>query len=130
MTVIVGGGHGSGLYIADGLLLTNHHVADRGATVKVRFSSGQEIYGTTIAANARRDVALIKTEPVGVAGIPIRTEDPAVGEDIFVLGSPLDIKLENTLSRGIISGFREEDGKRFVQSDVNTQHGNSGGPDA
>jgi S1-C subfamily serine protease len=40
----------------------------------------------------------------------------------------LDEKFNSTVSRGIVSGVREEQQKRFIQSDVNVRPGNSGGP--
>jgi S1-C subfamily serine protease len=130
VTVRVGGGHGSGFYIADGLLLTNHHVAAEGSFVKIHFLSGKEISGQVIASNARRDVALIKTDPVDLVGLPIRRELPEVGSHVFVIGSPLDQQLEGTVSSGIVSAIRvlEHDHNRYIQSDAGIQGGNSGGP--
>lgn len=37
-------------------------------------------------------------------------------------------ELSTTLSKGIVSGFRKEDGLRYIQSDVNILPGSSGGP--
>jgi S1-C subfamily serine protease len=33
-----------------------------------------------------------------------------------------------TVTKGIVSGYGEEDGQRILRSDVNIQKGNSGGP--
>lgn len=127
-TVDLGVGHGSGFYIADGLLLTNHHVASKGMVVKLRFPGGREAVGNVVAANSRRDVALVSTAPTGVDGLPLRLPDPDIGSQVYVLGSPLDIKLDNTLSAGIVSAMREIRNQRYIQSDVTIQPGNSGGP--
>jgi len=128
VTVDLGVGHGSGFYIADGLLLTNHHVASKGMVVKLRHPGGREAIGNVIASHARRDVALISTAPAGIEGLPLRLPDPDIGAQVYVIGSPLDIKLDNTLSAGIVSAIREKDGQRFIQSDANIRGGNSGGP--
>ena len=53
---------------------------------------------------------------------------PAVGSDVYAIGSRLDEKLHSTITRGIISGVREENKKMLIQSDVNIRPGNSGGP--
>ncbi|TAL00510.1 MAG: serine protease, partial [Rhodospirillaceae bacterium] len=54
VTIRTGMASGSGFYIADGLIMTNHHVAGKGTAVKVRFLSGKEIDGLSIASNAKR----------------------------------------------------------------------------
>jgi S1-C subfamily serine protease len=128
VTVRSASGIGSGYYIADGLLLTNHHVAAKGTTVKIRFASGKEIAGLTIASNARRDVALIRTENVDLPGLPLRLQPPSVGNTVYVIGSPVLQELEGTVSAGIVSAIREYEHKNWIQSDAAVTHGNSGGP--
>ena len=128
VTVRAADGHGSGFYIADGLLLTNHHVAGRGTKVRIKFLSGREIAGEAIASDAKRDVALIKTESVGVPGLPLRLENPDLTSQVFVSGSPLDEKNEGSITSGIVSAIRMEKQGPFIQSDVGVTHGNSGGP--
>lgn len=129
-TVRVGQGHGSGFFISnDGYLLTNQHVAgDEGTTVKVLLSGGREVLGSVVKSDARRDIALIKTEPIKSQALPVRGSDPAVGDEVMAIGSPLEENLSTTISKGIISAFRVEDNLRFIQSDVNVMPGNSGGP--
>lgn len=128
VTVDNGAGTGSGFYIADGLLLTNHHVIAGAQRVKIRFFGGRQIDGQVVVSNARRDVALIKTDGVGVAGLPLRLEDPELTSQVFVIGSPLGQKHEGSITAGIVSAFRTESGGPFIQSDVAVDHGNSGGP--
>jgi serine protease Do len=128
VTVQTAGGTGSGFYIADGLLLTNHHVVAGTSHVRVRFFGGREIAGDVVASNAKRDVALIKTESAGVMGLPVRLEKPELTSQVFVIGSPLGEKNEGSVSAGIVSAFREEKEGAFIQSDVGVTHGNSGGP--
>jgi len=128
VTVLTSSGSGSGFYIADGLLLTNHHVAPQGTPVKIRLSSGEEIPGQSIASNGRRDVALIHTDNIGVKGLPLHAAIPDLGSKVFVIGSPMGEKFEGTLSSGIVSAVREYEHKNFIQSDVAVTHGSSGGP--
>lgn len=128
VTVDNGAGTGSGFYIAGGLLLTNHHVIDGTQRVKIRFFGGRQIDGQVIASNAKRDVALIKTDDAGVAGLPLRLENPELTSQVFVIGSPLGEKHEGSVTAGIVSAFRNEASGPFIQSDVPVDHGNSGGP--
>ncbi|MEQ9448893.1 MAG: trypsin-like peptidase domain-containing protein, partial [Rhodospirillaceae bacterium] len=75
-TVFSGDGHGSGFFVNDGYLLTNWHVVNNSKFVKVRLVTGREIVGEVLVSNATRDVALIKTENIGLPGLPLRMEDP------------------------------------------------------
>ncbi len=129
VVVYAGGGHGSGFVIDDeGHLLTNEHVVRAAERVRVRFESGDEQTATVLATDVRRDVALLKVERVGTGGLPIRFELPAVGAEVYAVGAPLDPSYSATVSRGIVSALRRFDGELWIQSDVNVQPGNSGGP--
>lgn len=128
VTVFAGGGHGSGFFINDGYLLTNWHVVQDATFVKISTVTGREILGEVLVSNAARDVALVKTESVGLPGLPMRMEDPHLTSEVFVIGTPLDPALQSSVSTGIVSAFRNSDEGRLIQSDVNIQPGNSGGP--
>lgn len=128
VATVISGGHGSGFFISDNYLLSNEHVVGGAQLVTVRLVTGRELVGEVVATNSGRDVALIRTEPSGLGGLPIRASDPAIGSRIFVIGSPMDEDLDSTVSAGIVSAFRTMDGLRYIQSDVNVLQGNSGGP--
>jgi serine protease Do len=49
---------------------------------------------------------------------------PTVGEDVFAIGNPKG--LEHTLSKGIVSSFRDND--NLIQTTTEITHGSSGGP--
>ena len=77
--------------------------------------------------HAKRDVALIKADPHGRDAVPVRSSAPQPGDTVFAIGEPLGF--QNTVTRGVVStSNRIVDGFRFIQSDVVTNHGNSGGP--
>jgi serine protease Do len=50
------------------------------------------------------------------------------GDTVFAIGTPLDLKFEGTVTRGIVSANRTFEGFTYIQSDVAVNHGNSGGP--
>jgi serine protease Do len=129
VVVFAGGGYGSGFVIDDvGHILTNEHVVGAAQRVKVRFESGQEETAAVLATDARRDVALLKIERTGTGGLPIEFDPAAVGDTVYAVGAPLDPTYSATVSKGIVSGVRALDDETWIQSDVNVQHGSSGGP--
>ena len=60
--------------------------------------------------------------------MPVSAGNPERGTDLFAVGHPLGEGLSFSVSRGIVSGFREMDGVRFIQTDASLNPGNSGGP--
>lgn len=129
VTIQTGDAHGSGFFISrDGYLLTDSHVVAGSDKVKVILSSGIELMGTVVRQAPHRDVALVKVDGSGFKALPLRLDQAGVGEKVFAIGSPLDLKLASTVSSGVVSGYRVMDGLNLIQSDVGTHPGNSGGP--
>jgi S1-C subfamily serine protease len=122
-------GTGSGFYITrDGYLLTNRHVVGDAKFVKVRTATGRELPGEVVSEDAHRDVALIKTQKVPFDPLSLALTDPGVGSEVFAIGSPLGEQFNGTFTRGVLSGYREINKNRYLQSDVSVLPGNSGGP--
>ncbi|MFJ3056251.1 trypsin-like peptidase domain-containing protein [Herbaspirillum sp. NPDC087042] len=67
-------------------------------------------------------------EAPGVRPMPLRVDEPGIGEDVYALGSPLGDTFNTTLTRGILSGVRVLKDQEFLQSDVAILPGSSGGP--
>jgi serine protease Do len=128
-TIVTERSTGTGFFISSsGHLLTNQHVVGDSKFVKVKLPTGREILGEVVRSDRARDVALIRTEPVGIPPMPVRASDANVGDEVYALGSPLGDQFNTTLTRGILSAYRTLDNKRFLQSDVAILPGNSGGP--
>lgn len=134
-----GAGHGSGFFISDqGHILTNQHVVGNAQRVRVVLADKQDaVPAQVIRVSRPRDVALLKLEEIpegfNVPTLPIRTDWPAVSEEIYAIGAPKSTRLQDTISKGIVSAHRPEYklvGQRqdFIQGDVPIHGGNSGGP--
>lgn len=122
-------GSGSGFLISDdGYLLTNHHVVGAARVVKLKWSDGSETTGQVIRSDPRRDVALIKAEAHARPPLGLRHSAAQQGETVFAIGSPLGDRFQNTMSKGIVSALRTQQGLPLIQSDVMVNHGSSGGP--
>ena len=130
VTVLMGGGHGSGFVISrDGLILTNNHVVADAPRVRVRFASGVQVDGTVLRRDATRDVALLRVPVTHDAPLPIRAAPARVGEDVYVVGTPIYEANAATVTRGIVSALRDDGPSgQLIQSDATIHGGNSGGP--
>jgi S1-C subfamily serine protease len=131
VTIPVAAGHGSGVLInTAGWVLTNAHVVGEGSgMVTVELSTGRRVAGEVVRVNRDADIALIRLERGRYLAAPVGTADRLrAGDPVFAIGAPLDERLSRTVTRGIVSGFREIDGQRLIQSDVTLHPGSSGGP--
>lgn len=130
VTVKTKDGHGSGFLIAqDGYIVTNAHVVGEESTVTVKFNQGFTLEGRVVKVNRDFDLALVKTPGEDMAAMALGDDAQLlIGEELFAIGTPLDEQLGQTVTRGIMSGRREFQGRTFLQTDVSINPGNSGGP--
>ena len=137
--VEAGAGHGSGFFIsADGYLLTNAHVIGKAQRVRIVTSEKEhKLSAHVLRTNQQEDLALLKIEkfPENLNIVPLSINEvwPDIGSEVFVIGAPLSTKLQDTVTKGIISAHRKDFpifGKKIdlLQADVAVQAGNSGGP--
>ena len=132
-TIIVNEGHGSGFAISDNLILTNYHVVEDAAEVIVKMEQEdgfiKSTKGKVIRRNAERDIALIEIRGKLKNYFSVSNAKQKQGNSVFVIGTPLDIGLESTMTQGIIGhSKRIINGLPFIQGDANIYGGNSGGP--
>lgn len=129
VTIRTPGGHGSGFVISDpGYVLTNHHVVAQNREVIV-IMGGKEQRAVVLRSSPGRDVALLKLERrFDAEPVHIDAEGVSLGEEIYVVGTPLDERLDFSISRGIISARRVLDKRNYYQTDAAVNPGNSGGP--
>jgi S1-C subfamily serine protease len=127
--VTTGASLGSAFLVSDqGYLLTNRHVVGSTRLLKLRWSDGSESIGEVIRSDAGRDVALIRTDPRPDLAFRLRAEPIRQGETVYAIGTPMETRLQGTLTRGVVSASRTLAGYRFIQSDAAVNPGNSGGP--
>jgi len=130
VTVFAGDVMGSGFVISpDGYLLTDEHVVGAARYVRVQFVTGRQVNGEVVRVDRRRDVALVKLESDIYPYLPLgESSRVQPGADVFAIGTPLAQNLGQTVTKGVVSGYGEEDGLRILRSDVPVHRGNSGGP--
>jgi S1-C subfamily serine protease len=130
VTVFASDGMGSGFLISsDGYLLTDQHVVGESRYVRVKFVTGREVNGEVVRSDRRRDVALVKLENDIYPHLPLgESSRVQPGADVFAIGTPLAENFGQTVTKGIVSGYGDEEGLRILRSDVSVHRGNSGGP--
>lgn len=121
-------GRGSGFFISKkGLLVTNSHVVGDNLSVTIRLRNGKELVGKVVETRPDLDLALIDINEHSPNWLRLASpNEGGVGEEVMAIGAP--IGLFWSVSRGIISGIRDEDPIRYIQTDAALNSGNSGGP--
>ena len=122
-------GTGSGIMVGEeGYILTNNHVTGGGYSYSVRIEDDENIYDTDelIKYNSVLDLAVIRI-PRRLRPLPVyQGKEPlARGQKVVAIGSPLGFF--NSVSDGIISGFRTIDTVDMIQFTAPTSPGSSGG---
>ncbi len=123
-------GRGSGFFIANDTLITNVHVVQNDGYVTLRKIDGSSASARVSAKAPTFDLAVLKVAQPSTAQavIPMGTaKGLKPGQEIIVIGSALGT-LQNSVSRGIVSGLRNAGGATVVQTDAAVNPGNSGGP--
>ena len=124
---------GSGFIInKDGYIVTNNHVVENAADIKVSLSDKEEFDAKVIGRDPKTDLALIKIEakkdlPTAPLGDSSKLR---VGEWVVAIGNPFG--LGHTVTAGIVSAKGRIIGAGpyddFIQTDASINPGNSGGP--
>jgi S1-C subfamily serine protease len=124
------GGTGSGFFVEPDTLLTNVHVVGANTSVTIRRAGGSTALVRVAATAPDFDIAVLKlSNPLpDQATIPLGSLSTIrVGQEVIAIGSALGM-LQNTVTRGIVSGVRRIGPALLVQTDAALNPGNSGGP--
>jgi putative serine protease PepD len=128
---------GSGFVVSsDGKIITNEHVVDGAQQVTVMLgTSDQQLPATVLAADASKDLALLKVDTGGKSLHPLTLGNSSkvqVGQTTYAIGNPLG--LDHTFTSGIVSAtgrqIQAPDGTTIdnvIQTDAAINPGNSGG---
>ena len=123
-------GRGSGFYVSHDTLITNVHVVQNDGYVTLRRMDGTSVSARVATKAPAFDIAILKVSSPSASQtvIPMgNAQSLRPGQEIIVIGSALGT-LQNSVSRGVVSGLRTAGGATLVQTDAATNPGNSGGP--
>jgi len=116
------------LVSADGFVVTNAHVVEGCRSISATQISGtsRRSYEAVLKYYDRKsDTAVLKIEGKGFESFGLVTRIARVGERVYAIGNPRG--LEQSISEGIVSGLREEDGTLWIQHSAPISPGSSGG---
>lgn len=99
---------------------TNAHFA------KVFLINGQKYFVHSRSFSKEYDLALLSIIGIGSPFITPRIKKKDRGDKVFTIGNP--VGLRHTVTSGIISGYQEYEGRKYIQTDAPINPGNSGGP--
>lgn len=123
---------GSGVIVSsDGYVLTAAHVVSGTKEVAVQFKAGLQLNASVVRVDQEQDLALLKLPGTGYQAVQLNLDAPArAGNELYAIGSPLNEDLAFTVTKGVISAYREREGDKakFIQTDAALNPGNSGGP--
>ena len=111
---------GSGVVFVDEMILTNKHVVDGAASIKISYRSIE--YKVEVLGYLKNmDIAILSFSDVNIQPIKIAENQGRIGDLIYTLGSPKGLEL--TIADGIISSYRNDN----IQVSAPISPGSSGG---
>jgi S1-C subfamily serine protease len=120
---------GSGLILtSNGVIATAAHVIAGATRVVVRLQDGRELEAAgTLVVDPRLDLAVLQVPAFGLSVATLGNSDSVqVGDRLLAVGAPLG--LTSTVSDGLLSAIRLEDGRQLLQLSIPVSPGSSGGP--
>ncbi|MPM63528.1 putative serine protease HhoB [bioreactor metagenome] len=138
MDVLPAQGTGSGIILStDGYILTNAHVVEKAASLKVGLYNNQSYPAKLIGVDSEDDLAVIKIQVEKEVTLHPATlgtsEELKIGQKVIAIGNPFGY--DRTMTVGVVSGLnrpvRSNEGKivmNAIQTDAAINPGNSGGP--
>jgi S1-C subfamily serine protease len=118
-------GRASGVVVEPDLVVTTCHAVAR-ANVLLLAHRGKQVRGRLAAYDAARDLCMLHAS--GLDAVPARIGSAAtlrIGQRVYAIGTPEGFEL--TLSEGLVSGLRETEAGRYIQTTAPLSEGSSGG---
>jgi S1-C subfamily serine protease len=125
--LVVNDGHGSGVHIGDGFIVTAAHVVGDAKEVQLKVKGGALRKADVLWVNKANDIALLRTSSAGLGSAKLACRTVKAGDPIVAYGNPLQI--EFGAAYGKIAGEPRKTGpwNAVYVTDITTVMGQSGG---
>jgi S1-C subfamily serine protease len=111
------------------LVMTNYHVIENGRLINVTVNDSKTFSGIVLGIDAFNDLAVLKICCDQFKALEIaEAADSRDGSRAIAFGYPLGIEGRASISEGIVSATRFQNGQWVIQTDAAINPGNSGGP--
>jgi hypothetical protein len=123
---------GSGFLIStDGIAVSNYHVFENTdfKLTEITTDDGQKFKIEKIIESFPQDdyiIFKVKNYNISLTPVILANKELEVGEQVFAIGNPEGFT--QTLSNGIVSGYRVVKEVNYIQTTTPITHGSSGGP--
>jgi S1-C subfamily serine protease len=123
-------GHGSGVHIGSGYVLTAAHVLADQKEIEVKTTLGEKRKAEILWVSAKYDLAIMRVDATGLKASPLSCARPMVGEEIEARGNPLSEEFMTTHGKvsSTHAGLSNPDGHDYIAADLTVAPGMSGGP--
>ena len=123
-----------------GYILTNNHVISGSKKIEVTNTESVTVEATLLGSDEYADLAVLRVDKSFVLQVATlgNSTDSEIGDTVFAVGTPVDVKYAGSVTKGIISGKNRmvnvtlDDGGEFmmevIQTNTAINPGNSGGP--
>lgn len=129
---------GSGVCIdSSSKVITNAHVVLANGVHTLTLSDGTKTKATLLYRDEVKDIAILQARS-SIPYLHLSSRYPKLGENIFAIGTPLNLTLRHTLTSGVVSATHRDivvtsnSGNitmtNLIQHDASINPGNSGGP--
>lgn len=119
---------GSGFIVAKDRVITNYHVVAGSTSASIIFNDGtMTIVKAVVASSLPKDIVIMEAETGNRPPLQLGDElKLKVGEPVYAIGAPSG--LSASLSNGLVSAFRQDEGQFLIQITAAIAPGSSGGP--
>ena len=123
-----------------GYILTNNHVISGSKKIEVTNTENVTVEATLLGSDEFADLAVLRVDKSFVLQVATLGDSTTseIGDTVFAVGTPVDVKYAGSVTKGIISGKNRmvnvtlDDGGEFmmevIQTNTAINPGNSGGP--
>ena len=123
-----------------GYILTNNHVISGSKKIEVTNAENVTVEAKLLGSDEYADLAVLRVDKSFVLQVATLGDSTTseIGDTVFAVGTPVDVKYAGSVTKGIISGKNRmvnvtlDDGGAFIMEVIQTNTainpGNSGGP--